>query len=189
MMQHSFFSNKQILVIDQSSKTTNDRTWCFWEQQPNLFEEIVYHTWQQLDFYSDHFSARLDIFPYRYKMIRGIDLYNYVLQKAKECTNIHFYYAGVDSVINENDKAIVIANKKQFYSDYVFNSILFQRPPDSDNFYYLLQHFKGWMIRTSSAVFDEGIATFMDFRLRVREDASFVYVLPISFNEALIEYT
>ena len=45
------------------------------------------------------------------------------------------------------------------------------------------------MIQTSSSVFDERIATFMDFRVSQEQDTSFVYVLPLSFNHALIEYT
>jgi lycopene beta-cyclase len=189
MMLHSFFSNKQILIIDQSSKTINDRTWCFWELRPNLFEEIVYHKWKQLDFYSDHFSARFDIFPYEYKMIRGSDFYNHVLEKAKQRANIHFYYGKVQSLKNENNTAIVTVDQKQFSADYIFNSILFHPPPDVNNFYYLLQHFKGWLIETSSAVFDERVATFMDFRIKQQHENSFVYVLPVSFNKALIEYT
>jgi len=188
MLQHSF-TNKQILVIDQSSKTINDRTWCFWEQQPNLFEEIVYHKWKQLDFYSDHFSARFDILPYEYKMIRGIDFYNYILEKAKQRDNIHFYYGKVQSLKSETNTAIVTVDQKQFSADYIFNSILFHPPPDNNNFYHLLQHFKGWMIHTSSAVFDERIATFMDFRIVDQPDTRFVYVLPVSFNQALVEYT
>jgi lycopene beta-cyclase len=189
MMQHPFFSKKQILVIDKSSKISNDRTWCFWEQQPGIFEEIVYHKWKQLDFFSDHFSARFDILPYEYKMIRGIDFYNYILKKAKQRDNIHFYYGKVQSLKNETNIPLVTVDQKQFSADYIFNSILFSPPPAKTNFYYLLQHFKGWMIHTSSAVFDERIATFMDFRIVDQPDIRFVYVLPISFNQALVEYT
>src|SRR5687767_10156799 len=83
MMQHSFFINKKILLIDKEQKTGNDRTWCFWEQQPGFFEDIVYHRWEQADFYSDHFSARYDLTPYTYKMIRGSDLYTKVLNEAR----------------------------------------------------------------------------------------------------------
>ena len=125
MIQHSFFSDKQILVIDQSSKTINDRTWCFWEQKPSLFEKIVYHKWKQLDFHSDHFSARFDILPYEYKLIRGIDFYKYVLEKAKQFNNVHFYYGEVQSVKTENNKAIATVDQKQFSADYIFNSIYF----------------------------------------------------------------
>ncbi|HEY6977475.1 MAG TPA: lycopene cyclase family protein [Chitinophagaceae bacterium] len=189
MMQHWFFDNKQILIIDQSLKTINDRTWCFWEQKPNLFEGIVYHKWKQLDFYSDLFSARFDILPYEYKMIRGIDFYNYVLEKANQCNNIHFYYGEVQSVATENNRASVTVDQKHFSADYIFNSILLHSSHEENNFYHLLQHFKGWLIETSSAIFDERIATFMDFRLSQEQETCFAYVLPLSSGHALVEYT
>src|SRR6188768_2181526 len=92
MMQHAFFFNKKILVIDKAEKNNNDRTWCFWEQQHGLFEDIVYHRWPQIDFFSSRFSARFDLNPYTYKMIRGIDLYTTVLNKATGFSNIDVVY-------------------------------------------------------------------------------------------------
>jgi lycopene beta-cyclase len=121
-------------------------------------------------------------------MIRGIDFYNYILKKAKQCNNIHFCYGQVQSIKSEHNKVIATVDQNQFSAEYIFNSILFHSSHDENNFYYLLQHFKGWFIQTSSAVFDQRIATFMDFRISQRE-TSFVYVLPVSFNQALVEYT
>jgi lycopene beta-cyclase len=188
MMHHSFFRDKQILVIDQSQKIYNDRTWCFWEQKPGMFEEIVFHKWQQLDFYSNHFSARFDIFPYQYKMIRGIDFYNRVLEKAKRRINIHFHYGKVESLQNENDNAVVIASEEKFSADYIFNSIIFDRSIPSNKIF-LLQHFKGWLIETTSDIFDDHIVTFMDFRVSQEYGTAFAYVLPVTKNKALVEYT
>jgi len=192
MLQHPFFSDKKILVIDQSPKTINDHTWCFWEQQSGIFEEIVYHKWKQLDFYSNHFSARYDIFPYEYKMIRAIDFYNNVFDKAKQHQNILFYYGKVQSVQNENNSAVVTAHDKKLYASYIFNSIIFDSLTDLKSrlgIYFLFQHFKGWLIQTSSNFFDQRVATFMDFRVSQDKGTAFVYVLPVASNKALIEYT
>lgn len=188
MMQHDFFINKQILLIDKDVKQSNDRTWCFWEKEPGLFEPVVYHRWQQLDFYSHTFHARFDIEPYTYKMIRGIDFYNYVLQQANQFSNIHFIQEEVKNISNENSVATVSTNGNQYTSDFIFNSIIFQpqllQAPGS-----LLQHFKGWMIEAATPVFNETVATFMDFRIKEKPSNTFVYVLPVSNNKALIEYT
>ncbi|CAN5649935.1 lycopene cyclase family protein [soil metagenome] len=195
MMQHSFFNNKQILVIDKEPKTENDRTWCFWEAGAGIFEEIVHHKWQQIDFFSDHFSARFDIAPYYYKMIRGIDFYNYVIDKAKQQTNIHFLYGHVQYLSNDLDVASVTVDNKQFTADFIFNSIIFKGIinvavlRNGKSHYHLLQHFKGWLIETSENIFNEHIATFMDFRVRQQHGTTFIYVLPVAPNKALIEYT
>jgi lycopene beta-cyclase len=188
MMQHDFFTDKQILLIDKDVKKSNDRTWCFWETRPGLFEPIVYHRWQQLDFYSNTFSIRFDISPYTYKMIRGIDFYNYALQRASGLPHIHFIQEEVSGISSSNGTATVKTINSEYTADYVFNSIIFQpallQAPGS-----LLQHFKGWLIETPTPAFNESIATFMDFRVKSKPSNTFVYVLPVSSNRALIEYT
>ena len=39
-------------------------------------------------------------------------------------------------------------NDEKISANYVFNSILFEKPELQKKEYYLLQHFKGWMIET-----------------------------------------
>jgi lycopene beta-cyclase len=193
MMAYPFFSNKKILVIDKEQKNNNDRTWCFWEQQPGVFEEVVYHRWQQIDFYSDHFSARYDLAPYQYKMIRGIDLYAFVLDKARRFSNISRLQEEVRSVANNENNVTVKTNSRELLADHVFNGIIFndwkEEALQRKNIYVLLQHFKGWMIETDKAVFDERRATFMDFRISQDKGTAFIYVLPVAKNKALVEYT
>ncbi len=194
MMQESFFQDKKILVIDQSPKTANDRTWCFWEKENNLFESIVYHRWSRLHFYSDRFSKELDITPYQYKMIRGIDLYDHVKKESSRFTNIEWRIETVKALHTENGQAIVTTDQHRYSADYLFNSILFKdvlTPPagSKGNSYYLMQHFKGWVIETDEPCFDPAKATFMDFRVSQAQGTSFFYVLPTSSTTALVEYT
>jgi lycopene beta-cyclase len=75
------------------------------------------------------------------------------------------------------------------HSSYVFNSILFDKPVLSPKQFWLLQHFKGWMIETSEEVFDPLSATLMDFRTGQDHGTAFCYVLPFSSTRALVEYT
>ncbi len=195
MMQHPFFYDKQILVVDQIQKSKNDRTWCFWEQQPGVFEEIVHHCWGQIDFYSNYYSGRFDLAPYQYKMIRSIDLYEHVLGKAKQKPNVHFHYGNVQSIKSNAEQSTVTVNNEVFTGNYIFNSIIFNqrsKVPQSEgekHFYHLLQHFKGWLIETPENVFDKRIATFMDFRVSQKHGTTFIYVLPVAANRALVEYT
>ena len=77
MLKSGHFNNKDFLLIDRDQKISNDRTWCFWETGKGFFEEIVYSQWERLQFYGKDFETTLDIAPYKYKMIRGIDFYEY----------------------------------------------------------------------------------------------------------------
>ena len=193
MMDHRYFGYKKILLIDKDDKTSNDKTWCFWEQRPGLFEHIVYHKWQQIDFYSNYFSARFDLEPYEYKMIRSIDLYSTVLNKAKQRSNIDVINEEIRAVFNDENNAAVKTINNEFHAGYVFNSVILndwkQQALQQKNVCVLLQHFKGWLIETEKPVFDERIATFMDFRVEQDKGTAFVYVLPVMKNKALIEYT
>ena len=188
MKRHPFFAEKKILLIDADSKRNNDRTWCFWETKPGLFQDIVYKQWEQIDFHSQQFSARLDIAPYVYKMIRGGDLYQYVFSKIQSSVNITFLQERVQEIYNQNNQAYVQTSAGTYTAKYVFNSILF-KPELLQAKGSLLQHFKGWMITTDEPKFNSSVATFMDFRLRTAEENTFVYVLPVAPGKALVEYT
>lgn len=180
---------KKILVIDQSPKTTNDRTWCFWETNNGLFEPIVYHRWQEIQFLSNQFSGKIPIAPYTYKMIHGLDFYTYVINCAKQFTNVTFLYEPIQSIRTIGHQAQVQLANNIITADYVFNSIIFQQPEIPQGKYYLLQHFKGWVIKTKEPVFNPNLATFMDFTVSQQHGTTFMYVLPTSATEALVEYT
>ena len=192
MMQDDFFSNKKILIIDAATKNTNDRTWCFWEQQPGVFETVVHHRWNHLVFHAADEKVQLALQPYQYKMIRGIDLYDYVKAIAATTSNITWLTKKVVSINQANGVAQVHTENETFTASRVINSILFSETPvmaNESGSYHLLQHFKGWMIETSEDCFDPDVATFMDFRVSQQEGTTFVYVLPVSKRNALVEYT
>lgn len=95
------FNDKRILLIDKEPKTSNDRTWCFWEQGEGLFEPIVYSRWEKLWFYGANYQALHMIAPYHYKMIRGIDFYQYCLSLIHKYPNVTIEYASVRHIDNE----------------------------------------------------------------------------------------
>lgn len=185
------FSTKKILVIDAALKNSNDRTWCFWEIEPDIFESIVFHRWNSLAFYATKYSGNLTIDPYTYKMIRGIDFYEFVLSAAAFFPNVEWKQARVKSLITNTDNGCggVELENEIVYAGTIFNSILFESiQPKKDEFYFL-QHFKGWEIETVEPVFDASKATFMDFRVSQQVGTNFIYVLPTSPTTALVEYT
>lgn len=184
--------DKKILIVDRERKTRNDRTWCFWERAPDLFEPVVYSRWQQLFFHSEDFSQQLNIAPYTYKMIRGIDFYTFCYQELEHSPNVTFAYGELERIVNHPSSATVIAGGCTFHGKYVFNSIhtiQLDKPNLAPKHHYLMQHFKGWFVRTEEPFFNQASATLMDFRVSQRHGTTFMYVLPLSDREALMEYT
>ncbi len=181
-------SNKKILVLDKAKKIHNDRTWCYWEKGEGVFEPIVHHKWKTLEFLSNDFKRRFHLKHHYYKMIRGIDFYNYVLKFAGGFENVTFKYGDIEKIESENGCASVHINDSKYSARYVFNSTgLFNPKINTDNS--LLQHFEGWVIKTKHDVFDSSVGTLMDFTLDQKNGATFMYVLPTGSNVALVEYT
>ena len=191
MMKDDYFQNKNILVVDSDKKNSNDRTWCFWEKEPDIFEHIIHHRWEQLHFYSSQYSNELQIQPYTYKMIQGIDLYECVKNESSTHKNIHWLTDTILHIINDeatNHAGIVLSNQT-IYATKIFNSILFEPIQTTTHQYYFQQHFKGWVIKSTKPCFNQNIATFMDFRVSQEHGTTFMYVLPTSSTTALVEYT
>jgi len=189
MIDSGKFSDKRILLVDKDEKNKNDRTWCFWETSPGLFENCVYKRWDKMWFHDIGFSKLLDILPYQYKMIRGIDFYKHCFAIINNQKNVDIVYGNVKGVTTEEDKAVLLINDEKITADYIFNSILFEKPVLKKKEHYLLQHFKGWIIEASAPAFNPSEATMMDFRIDQQGGTTFAYVMPFTETRALVEYT
>jgi lycopene beta-cyclase len=188
MAKDDFFSEKKILIIEENGKTQNDRTWCFWEKEIGFFEEIVSKKWQYAFFKSNFFDKKMNLAPYDYKMIGGLDFYNYCKKTLENAKNISFLSKKIELVNNDSGGAYAIVDGEKIYSDYIFNSILFQSPNQAQS-HNLLQHFKGWYIETETPFFNPDEATLMDFRIEQKNEVRFCYTLPLSDKKALVEFT
>lgn len=188
LLKTPLLQDKSILVLDQDQRKINDRTWCFWEKSPGLFESIVHAKWNKLEFLSTDFKKELNLESYTYKMIQGIDFYNFVINYAKKFKNVSFVQETISSIDNIDKKAVLKTTKNRYTANYIFNSTnLFNPKINEQNS--LLQHFKGWVIKTEKPVFNSEIGRLMDFRVSQENGATFMYVLPTSTTEALVEYT
>ncbi len=184
------FKDKTIFLIDENLKKTNDRTWCFWEKPNHDWEQIVSKKWKSALFANENSSRVLDLKPYEYNMIRGLDFYNLVFDLIAKQENITFVN---DKIINFEDKSNgvkVICESESYSCDKLFNSIYNKVQTENQPKYAVLQqHFVGWFIKSEQEVFNPKIATFMDFSLQQNGNTKFMYILPTSKTEALLEPT
>ena len=189
MIKSGKFADKTILLIDADLKQTNDRTWCFWDKDES-FESIVFKKWNHAWFINNVWTKKLNLNPYQYKMIRGLDFYEMVFLTIKNHTNIVFENQKVISFCEKNNICEVIAASNNFTCDQIFNSIFDVNNVKNQTKYPLLQqHFIGWFIKSATPVFDDKVVTFMDFSVKQNNNTRFMYVLPSSAQEALVEYT
>ena len=189
MIHSGQFTDKKILLVDKDDKQKNDRTWCFWETEPGLFDSIVYKRWESAWFYGQDLSRKLELPPYHYKLIRGIDFYTYCFNLLRQQPNFEIRTGDIKAIKSETGQSWIQLGDEKIFATYIFNSILFEKPILKKKEHLLLQHFKGWVIETEKPAFNPGEATLMDFRVSQHHKTTFVYVMPFSETSALVEYT
>ncbi|MFF6783411.1 lycopene cyclase family protein [Streptomyces sp. NPDC012510] len=174
---------------------TPPRTWCFWEAGPGRYDTAVTASWQWLRVHSRRGTAvRRSIAPLRYKMIRSHDFEALVkgdlaqrpwIRRVEGTVHEVAAPPGCPARVRATDAA---GARIEVAARWVFDSRPPHRPPAART--HLLQHFRGWFVRTRRPVFDPDVADLMDFRTpQPAHGLSFGYVLPTSSHTALVEYT
>jgi len=190
MVMSGKFTGKSILLLDQDSKKANDRTWCFWDKNESLWNSVISKKWDLALFANENFKRDLALKPYQYNQIRGIDFYNFVFEFISKHSNITFLNEKVTD-INELETHVYVGTEENRYTcNYLFNSIYTKAFAESQTKYPVLQqHFVGWFVKTEKEIFNPEEVTFMDFSVEQKGNTRFMYVLPTSKTEALVEYT
>jgi lycopene beta-cyclase len=123
-------------------------------------------------------------------MINALDFYLHAYTLIAKEKNIHIAQQNIISFKEFEKHCIVNTASESYTCDQIFNSIFY---PDivkkQSRFPFLHQHFVGWFIKSKEPVFTANCATFMDFSVEQKGNTRFMYVLPTSPTEALIEYT
>ncbi|MFM6995438.1 MAG: lycopene cyclase family protein [Sediminibacterium sp.] len=185
LLKDPVLCKKKILVVDANFEKGNDRTWCFWEDAAGPFESIVCKKWNRIEVLKDVMHRSLPTNPFEYKMIQGIDFYQYISNFAKGFEHIDWVAAKILQINDQNPNgAAVIWEGGSAFADYVFSSINGEKIESA-----LWQHFKGIVVEFDSPVFDDTIARLMDFNVPQMQATAFMYLLPISNKNALVEYT
>jgi lycopene beta-cyclase len=196
MQDDAFFKDKKILILEKDGKNKNDRNWSFWEKNTGKWDNILLKSWSVGDFYCQKEHKELDLQPYKYKMVRGLDFYNHAKKRLINTPNFTWLTGEVSNVeegaINSIFSKNSIGEITTYKATYVFDSRIpkeFLNEKDDEKHVNLLQHFKGWFIRTTEDCFADERFTMMDYRLLWKENSSFTYVLPLNKREALVEFT
>lgn len=190
MAQDPWFDSKYILILEKDFQKGNDRTWCFWEPSGGEFDDIVHKTWNKAFIGNAFFEKIHDLDPFQYKMIRSSDFYNKTKGVISKKPNIEFKCDSIAKYIESNDKIVIQGENDNYEATYVLNSIF--NPDDllhQKKYPYLKQHFIGWFVKTKQEVFSPDVVHFMDFTIPQNGNTRFMYVLPTSKTEALVEYT
>lgn len=189
MHEKGLLKNKRILLIDPDEKKENDKTFCFWaEESDDIYKEyasIISNSWKQIQI--NNFSPT-EIAPLCYYHINSLDLY----QLAREIIKMYDVNHIKESVLNiykSGDKLYTESEGAIYQSTHVFDG----RPPNYNlalkSEYNISQSFIGYKIKLEEGEFNDEVYHMMDFRVDQSIATQFIYILPYSKSEALVELT
>jgi lycopene beta-cyclase len=190
MLSDPYFEDKDVLIIERSEKKENDKTWSFWEDGSGKWDDIIYKQWRYANVFGHQKEIKIDLETLRYKMLRSVDFYAHARHQLKKAKPFTYVTEKVVQVKEVQNLVEVITDDHQYKAKHVFDS----RLPDINkikqgNATTILQHFRGFFLKTDKATFDPERFTMMDYRLKDEDCTSFTYVLPIDEHRALVEFT
>ncbi len=185
------YQDARILLVDRDQKNKNDRTWCFWSAEDTPFDHLAYRRWPTMLFHDYGEELGFDLSPMDYRMIRGQDFYRDSYALLEKHPNVRRIVGNVDRIEDGREYATVVVDGSAYTGEWVFDSLFVPREfsVDESKHHFLKQHFLGWVIESDRPVFAPDRVTLFDFRTPQRETCRFLYILPFSDTEALVEYT
>lgn len=183
-------ADKNVLIVDTNLTPENDKTLCFWDSTHPPFSNILYKTWNNVEFSCFNERKKQHLDDYSYHCLRSIDFQEEILQSITAHPNFYLLEGEIIELISTSNRTALKTNAQTFEAEYIFQSCF--PPPElteSPPRYPLLQHFLGWEIQVKHPFFDDTSFTLMDFDPTFQNGLAFMYLLPWSKHSALVEYT
>jgi|694.fasta_scaffold145326_3 lycopene beta-cyclase len=176
------------ILLIESNLHSSHKSWCFWTNKPSEYDFLISKYWEELKFASSKSDLTRSIAPFRYNYINSEQFFDYHQQLIAKSPRVKVVYEEVRQFKSDNNLKQVITSQNTYQAKHVYSSLHDFEVLNSKKIL-LWQHFKGFFIKTDSPVFKANQATIMDFSVPQDGAAHFMYVLPFSETEALIEFT
>ena len=182
------------MLLDARSTYIRDRTWCFWNTEEHPFTPAISHSWSSWRVSHDGQEALQHSRRYRYCHIASDDFYRLATDRIARAGNqelcldvaVHATEAHPSGLVAiETSRGRLLA--RQVFDgrtpDGIAEGVKISAPA-------LLQRFTGWYVRTSNPCFNSETVDLMRFLPSdVAGRTRFLYLLPFSTTEALVEMT
>lgn len=181
----------RIALVDRRERYVDDRTWCYWNVEPSPFDQLASHSWGRWLVADEREVVESTSDRYRYLCLRSIDFYQHVLKRIAAAPQVEVILGTeVLGHREERDRVVVDTTGGSISGAWVFDSGRMELNKRSGRGgVELIQHFLGRCVRARHDVFDPDRPMLMDFRVGQGEGPHFIYLLPFSRREALVEDT
>lgn len=181
------FSHLNVLLIEAENDKKNDRTWCSWLPPNSIFDDMALTYFESLEVKDGNETFISNISPYRYRMIRSSDFYGSVHDRISQSKHIVVITEKITSESGGKEEVLIQTEHGGKYTTPLYFKSFANHPDLKSARLYVDQHFGGWFVKFKTSVFDPRKALFMDFSIEQGKDVRFMYALPYSPTEALIE--
>lgn len=180
--------DERLVVIEPRESYDHDRTFCYWDVAPIHADKAVKHRWKRWSVRAGGKTAVAESEKYSYSYVPADAFYQNALDTIAE-------HPGAEVILNrkalnvtstDDQRSLVETDESNLEASWVFDTRPRKSLIDAAD---TLQHFVGWHIRFDKPVFDPTTVTLMDFDVPQDNGLHFLYVLPFSENEALVEST
>ena len=189
LLKNGAIADKKVAIIEADSKNTNDKTYCFWASPNDSIvidlTPIITHCYTEIKV-NQSVLQNIEDQPYYY--IRSIDLYQHTLEALNQA-QITIYRDAVVKVSCENEICSVYSTKVTYQARHIFDSRYPALVLLSKNEIYLQQSFYGLHIRCEKDVFQKHSFEMMNLNVEQSNYTQFIYILPFSSRESLVELT
>jgi lycopene beta-cyclase len=185
----------KVVLLDLRTKFDREQRWCSWSKLPTSLVPLVQKSWQSWTVCDENNSTVQTSETFSYQQIYAPQFFEHFhLRWQNSETPIELNLGEkVERVENKKNYVEVTTNRETLRASLVFDA----RHQGNTNLknaietrgIYLHQTFLGWKIEFPRAAFNERNATLMDFRTAQNDGVNFIYVLPYSDREALVEST
>ena len=185
--ERGVLANMRVLIIESEAKLSNDKTFCFWADKNDPIRTslgpLLLKEWRKVNFggETEHMQSK------RYGMLESTALYSYtkdLVARNSNITNIRAQFTGYKSL----PEGVAVYSDNEFWvASKVYDSRMPEiNEPTGD---LVLQSFTGWRVKTDWPNWDPSEMVLMDFDIPQNDFTQFMYILPISEHEALVEVT
>jgi lycopene beta-cyclase len=203
LLESNALAGRSVLLVDGARDDDELRTLSFWSPGPIPLEPLVRHRWSTLRLHTDPGAHdpgghELLLAEHTYRSLFFADLQRDVKQRLAARPDGHLVEGRVQGLVQDGDGvtltvARLAGGDLRVRARWVLDSRFHLRDHavDRRRFHDLRQHFHGWIVRAPRDAFTPDVATLLDFRTgapaAVPPGTGFVYVLPFSPREALVE--
>jgi lycopene beta-cyclase len=184
----SSMKGSTILILEPTLGEVPNKTWCYWNTAAlPIHPEAARFSWNSFYLQQGKQQHQHGLEKLSYYHLNSHDFYAHVLEKIKNFPNVHFLKEEVSSIsCIENEVYVETKTSGTYSSSYVFDS---RNYIGNETQNILNQVFIGLRIKCQTSIFDPNSMGLMDFNTPSTSGFDFIYTLPFSSQEALIEYT